>query len=475
MLAVVVEVLAVFKIYPVNKVINMNISRENTDDLNAVLTLELGQEDYDERVTAVLKDYRKKANIPGFRPGKVPFGMIKKMYHKPVLVEEINKLVSESISKYLIEEKLNILGEPLPHEGEKKEIDWDNDTNFEFKFDLGMAPEFELKITGRDKIASYTIKADDEVINKYIESYTQRFGENKSVDTIEEKDLLTASVEQLDENGEVKEGGIKTDETRLAIDVIKDDATKDIILKAKKGDVLTIDLKKAYPSDAEISSMLNIPKEEAVDLSGDFKITINDILRFANAEVNQELFDKVYGEGSVKSEEEFRTKIAEEAADGLKRDSEYKFRTDVRAALIKKFKSNLPDAFLKRWLLAINEGKFTMEDIENDWDKFTEDLKWQLIKDKISTDNDLKVEEADLKASAIENARLQFSYYGMSNVPDEHLESFAQRTLEDKEQARKLAEGAIENKIVDFMKETAKIDEKEISSEKFRKMLEADK
>lgn len=453
----------------------MNISRENIDDLNAVLTLELVQEDYDERVTTVLKDYRKKANIPGFRPGKVPFGMIKKMYHKPVLVEEINKLVSESISKYLIDEKLNILGEPLPHEGDKKEIDWDNDTNFEFKFDLGMAPEFELKVTGKDKIASYSIKADDEVINKYIESYTQRFGENKSVDAIEEKDLLTVAVEQLGENGEAKEGGIKTDETRLAIDVIKDDATKEVILKAKKGDVLTIDLKKAYPSDAEISSMLNISKEEAVDLSGDFKITINDILRFANAEVNQELFDKVYGEGNVKSEEEFRGKIAEEAAEGLKRDSEYKFRLDVRAALIKKFKSNLPDAFLKRWLFAINEGKFTMDDIEKDWDKFTEDLKWQLIKDKISTDNDLKVEEADLKAAAIENARLQFSYYGMSNVPDEHLETFAQRTLEDKEQARKLAEGAIENKIVDFVKETAKIDEKEISSEKFRKMLESDK
>lgn len=454
----------------------MNISKENIDDLNAVLTLELVQEDYDERVTTVLKDYKKKANIPGFRPGKVPFGMINKMYRKPVLVEEINKLVSESISKYLTDEKLNILGEPLPHEGDRKEIDWDTDTSFEFKFDLGIAPEFELKITGKDKITSYVIKADDEVINQYIESYTQRFGENISVDgAIEEKDLLTASVEQLDENGEVKADGIKVDETRLAIDVIKDEATKNVILKAKKGNTLTLDLKKAYPSDAEISSMLNISKEEAVDLSGEFKVTINDILRFSNAEVNQELFDKVYGEGNVKSEDEFKAKIAEEAAEGLKRDSEYKFKLDVRTALVKKFKNNLPDEFLKRWLFAINEGKFTMEDIEKDWDKFTEDLKWQLVKDKISTDNDLKVEEADLKAAAIDNARLQFSYYGMSNVPDEHLEQFAQRTLEDREQARKLAEGAIENKIIDFVRQNAKIDEKEISSEKFRKLLESEK
>jgi trigger factor len=454
----------------------MNISKENIDDLNAVLTLELVQEDYDERVTTVLKDYKKKANIPGFRPGKVPFGMINKMYRKPVLVEEINKLVSESISKYLIDEKLNILGEPLPHEGDNKEIDWDTDTSFEFKFDLGIAPDFELKVTARDKIPSYTIKADKEVITKYIESYTQRFGENKSIDgPIEEKDVLTVAVEQLDENGEAKTDGIKAEETRIAIDVIKDDASKDMILKAKKGDVLTIDLKKAYPSDAEISSMLNIPKDDAVDLSGDFKITINDILRFSPAEVNQELFDKIYGEGNVKSEEEFKVKIGEEAAEGLKRDSEYKFKLDVRAALVKKFKSNLPDEFLKRWLFAINEGKFTMEDIEKDWDKFTEDLKWQLVKDKISTDNELKVEEADLKEAAIANARVQFSYYGMSNVPDEHLESFAQRTLEDREQARKLAEGAIENKIVDFVRENAKIDEKDISSEKFRKLLEQDK
>lgn len=453
----------------------MNISKENIDELNAVLTLELVQEDYNERVTNVLKDYRKKANIPGFRPGKVPFGMINKMYRKPVLVEEINKLVSESISKYIIEEKLNILGEPLPHEEEKKEIDWDNDTTFEFKFDLGIAPEFELKITGRDKIPSYTIKADEELINKYIESYTQRFGENVSVDSIEEKDLLTVSVEQVDENGETVTDGIKKDETRLAADLIKDEAIKDVVLKAKKGDVLTIDLKKAYPSDAELSSMLEITKEEAEKLSGDFKVTVTDILRFKNAEVNQELFDKVYGEGTVKSEEEFKAKIEEEAAEGLKRDSEYKFKLDVRTALVKKFKNNLPDEFLKRWLFAINEGKFTMEDIDKDWDKFTEDLKWQLIKDKLSTDNDLKVEEADLREAAIANARLQFSYYGMTNIPDEHLESFAQRTLDDKEQARKLAEGAIENKIIDFVRENAKIDEKEINGEKFKKLLESDK
>ncbi len=453
----------------------MNISRENTDDLNAILTLEIGKDDYEERVTNVLKDYRKKANIPGFRPGKVPLGLINKMYRKPVLVEEINKLVSESISKHLIEEKVNILGEPLPHEGERKEIDWDNDSVFEFKFDLGMAPEFELKINGRDKIPCYNIKADDELINKYIESYTMRFGENVTVDAIEEKDVLTVNIEQLDENGEINEGGIKNENTKISVDLIKDEEIKNVILTAKKEDSLIIDLKKAYPHEGELSSMLNITKEEVADITGDFKISINEIQRFKAAEINQELFDKVYGEGIITSEEDFRSKIANEASDGLGRDSEFKFRMDVKNALIKKFKGDLPEEFLKRWLFTINEGKFSMEEIEKDFDKFTEDLKWQLIKDKVAKDNDIKLEEEDVRSAAIESARMQFSYYGMNNVPVEHLESFAQKTMEDKEQIRKLTESAMENKVVDYVKTAAKVDEKEITAEKFNKLMEASK
>lgn len=450
----------------------MNINRENIDELNAVLKLELGKEDYEERVNTVLKDYKKKANIPGFRPGKVPLGLINKMYRKPVLVDEINKLVSESLSKYLVDEKLNILGEPLPHEGDKKEIDWDNDSEFEFKFDLGIAPDIEVKISQKDKVPFYKIKIDKELLSKYTDSYTQRFGEYTQADTVEEKDLLTVSIEQVDEKGQVLAEGLKNNDARISVEVIKDKSIKSNVLKSKKGDNLIIDLKKAYPNNTEIASILNLKAEEAENVQGDFQITINEIKRFKHAEVNQELFDKVYGEGNVKNLEEFNKKLTEEAEQGLLRDSEYKFKLDVKDSLIGKFKKELPTDFLKRWLFAINEGKFSMEEIEKDFDKFTEDLKWQLIKNKIATDNELKITEEDLKKAALDNARMQFSYYGMSNVPDEHLESFAQRILSDKEQVNKLGEGALEEKIIDLVRNSVKVEEKSITAEKFNKMFE---
>lgn len=450
----------------------MNITRENIDELNAVLKLELGKTDYEDRVAKVLKDYRKKAQVPGFRPGNVPIGLINKMYRKPVLIEEINKLVSESLSNYLVEQKLNILGEPLPHEGDTKKIDWDNDSDFEFKFDLGIAPEFEVKLSSKDKIPYYSIKIDNELIDKYIDGYAQRFGQYVHVDEIQEKDLLTVSIAQMWLNGDINEEGFKNEEARISVDIIKDKKIKESVLKAKKGESLTFDLRKAYPNDTEIASILRIKTEEAKEVSGDFKVTINEIQRFDKAEINQELFDKVYGEGNIQSIEEFRSKISEEAVLNLKRDSDYKFRLDVRGELVKKFKSNLPAEFLKRWLFAINEGKFSMEDIEKDFDHFMKDLKWQMIKDKIAKENSIKVTEDDLRAAAKENARIQFSYYGMNNVPDEHLETFAARTFENKEQVKKLAETKLEDNIIEFVKQTVKLDEKEITQEKFNKLFE---
>ena len=450
----------------------MNITRENADELNAVLKLELTKEDYEERVNTVLKDYKKKANIPGFRPGKVPMGMIQKMYGKPVLAEEINKLVSESLSKYLVDEKLNILGEPLPHEGDIKPVDFDNDSEFEFKFDVAIAPEFELKLSAKDKVPFYSIKIDDELIDKYADNYTQRFGEFSHVDVIEEKDVLTTKIVQVDDKGEVLDGGLFVDEARLATDVIKDEKIKKQVLAAKKGDELIFDLKKAYPNDTEIAALLKIKAEEAANVSGDFKITVNEIQRFNKAELNQELFDKVYGEGTVKSIEEFRAKLAEEAKNNLKNDIEFRFKLDVKESLAKKFKKDLPEAFLKRWLIAVNEGKFTAEDIDKDFDKFTEDLKWQLIKDKVAKENNIEIKPEDIKAAAIENARMQFAYYGMASVPDEHLEQFAQRTLDNQEEVRKLHEGKMEDLVVAKIKESIKVDEKEISMEKFNKLFE---
>lgn len=448
----------------------MNISRENIDNLNAVVSIQLEKEDYDERVVNTLKDYRRKARIDGFRPGKVPFGLISKMYRKPVLVEEINKLVSESLGKFIIEEKLNILGEPLPHKEESKTWDWDNDENFEFKFDLAIAPEFEVKISTKDKIPYYNIKVDDKLIDNYVENLASRFGEYKPTDKAEEKDTIKADIEQVTDGNQ--EEALKADDSSLLIDLIKDEKIKKDFIGKKAGDELTIDLRKAYPNDTELSGILKIDKEAASEIHGDFKIRIKEVSRFQNAEVGQELFDKVYGEGNVKSDKEFRERIAIEAKNGLKNDSEYKFKIDIKDHFIRKFKKDLPEEFLKRWLYNINEGKFTEEQIEKDFDHFTEDLKWQLIKDKITTDNSIEVNEEEIFQGAKDTARHQFMQYGMNNVPDEHLESFAKRILENKDEVRKLNEQVLENKIIQYIKENIKIDEKDISADKFNKMFE---
>jgi trigger factor len=450
----------------------MNINKTQIDELNAVLSVKLEKTDYDEKVLKVLNDYKKKAKIDGFRPGKVPFGLISKMYRKPVLVEEINKIVSESITKFLVEEKLNILGEPIPHEGEEKVIDWDNDTEFEFKFDLGIAPEMDVQLTAKDKIPFYKITVDEDLIGKYIDSYTQRFGEYDSVENVLDKDILKAKINQVDTDGNFIDGGISVEEATLTTDLIKDEDIKKQILNVRKGESLVIDLKKAYPNDAEIAGILRIDKEKAAAIEGNFKVEITDISRFRKAEINQELFDKVFGEGNIKSEKEFRDRIVEEASKGLKLDSEYRFNIDAKENLIKKFKGDLPNAFLKRWLLLINEGKFTAEQIDHDFVHFAEDLKWQLIKDKIFNDNKLTISDEDLKGGAIEFARMQFAQYGMPNIPDEHLLEFSNRMLEREEEKNKIRSKVTEDKIFEFVKTLVKIEEKEITTENFNKLFE---
>jgi trigger factor len=450
----------------------MNIIKENIDELNAVLSIKLEKSDYDERVNNVLNDYRKKVKIDGFRPGKVPFGLINKMYRKSVLIEEVNKLISESISKYIAEEKLHILGDPLPHKDEMKTIDWDLDADFEFKFDLGIAPKIDVKVTTKDNIPYYLIKVDDELIDKYIDSYSQRFGKFENVEEINEKDLAKAKIKQLDTEDNILENGIAVEEATLSIEMIKEQTIKKQFLAAKKGDTLIIDLKKAYPNNAEIAGILKIAKDKAAEIEGNFSIAINEITRFKKAEINQELFDKVLGEGAVKSEKEFREKIFEEASKGVKQDSEYRFKIDAKEALIKKFKSNLPNDFLKKWLFLINEGKYTTEQIEKEFDSFVEDLKWQLIMDKIISENHLEVTEEDLKKSAREYVRIQLSKYGMANIHDEHLEEFTKRTLEREEEKNNIKKKANEEKVFEFIKSIVKIDEKVITTEKFNKLFE---
>jgi trigger factor len=451
---------------------NMNISRENIDELNAILTVSIEKNDYEATVSDVLKNYRKKANMPGFRPGMVPAGLIKKMYGKAALAEEVNKILSKSLTDYIHAEKLNVLGEPLPNDEKQTAIDWENQTDFSFVFDIGMAPEISVKLDEGTTVPFYTIAASEEMISKQVDAYAGRLGENKVIEVAGENDTLRGNFAQLDAEGNELEGGIKADAVVIAIDLMKDSEVKTSVIGKKAGDVVVFDPIKTYENKHEVSHMLNISHEEAEALSGNFSFTIAEVLHFEKAELNQDLFSKIYGEDSeIATEEEFKAKIKAEIEENFVYSSNYKFALDSRDALLKQIQFALPEAFLKRWILATNE-KMTQEQIDSDFDNFMVDLKWQLIKDRIVKDNELKITEEDVKALAKEMAAAQFRQYGLNNVEDEHLENYASHMLKNEEERRKLVSRKQEDIIVATIKDKVTLDLKDVSYEAFNKMLE---
>ena len=452
----------------------MNITKENKDELNAVLKIQIDPEDYKERVDKVVKDYKKKAKMDGFRPGKVPEGLIRKMYGRAIKMDEVNKLVSEKLSEYIKSEDLNILGEPLPSQEEQKSIDWDNDNQLEFAFDIGMAPEFEVKISGHDKIPYYKIKITDELIDQQVGNYQEHLGEFKEIDKVNDLDeLITAHINELDEEGNPKEGGIYKENASLTLSVVKDEDIKKQFQDAAAGDALDIELKKAFPNDTEISSMLNIEKEKAAELEGMFRVHIQEVKKFEKAEVSQELFDKIYGEGNVTSNEEFREKIKGELEEQIKPESERKLSHDVKEHFVRKVNPKIPAEFLKRWLKE-SQNDLSEEDIEKDFSQFEKDVKWDLIKNKISKENDIQVEESEVLELAKEVTMQQLRQYGLGSLPDEQLENYAKEILKKDEDRRKLHERKFEEKVVEHIKQHVKLEEKEVTSEEFQQMIEAD-
>jgi len=449
----------------------MNITLENTDKLNAVLNVKVGQEDYEERVDKVLKDYRRKAQIDGFRPGMVPMGMIKKMYYTPVLVDEVNKLVSESIFDYLNEHHVHILGEPLPHVKEEQHIDFKNDKEFEFKFDLGLAPEIELEVTSKDKIPYYKIKVDKSQRDEYKESLLQRFGEFNAVKKAGDKELIKGTLVKVDKEGNEIEDGIRVEQVSMSLEMIKDDEQRLLFSGASAGDEVVFNVKKAYPNDTELASLLRIDKTEVAMLEGTFKCKIDEVLKYEKAKPGKEFYEKVYGEGAVKNEEEFNQRVSEEIALNYEQESEYRFTVDARAALIKKAKIELPAEFLKRWMVETNE-QITEEQVEEDFEKYEDEFRWQLIKESLLKQQDIKVSEQEALEAAKGLALNQYMQYGLSNVPDDYLENYAREMMSKPEDARKFYEQKGEEKLFTYIKSTAKLEEKEVSSEKFRKLYE---
>lgn len=450
----------------------MNITKENINELNAIVTVKIEKSDYEATVNEQLREYRKKANMPGFRPGKVPAGLVKKMYGKAILAEEVNKMLSQNLTKFIVDEKLNILGEPLPNEEKTPEFDWEKTEDFEFAFDVAVAPEIEVKFDKRKKYPYYLIQVDDEMIDQQVESYTGRFGENEKVDAVEEKDTIRGNFVQLDAEGNELEEGIKAEQVIIAVDLMKDEEVKKAIQGKKAGDTIVFDPVKVYENKHEVGHMLNISHEEAENIEGDFKFTISEVLRFKKAEVNEELFKKAFGEDTeIKTEEEFRNKLRADIEEQLKYSSDYKFTIDSRDILVEKISMELPEEFLKRWLKETN-NELTEEQIEADFDNFMKDLRWQLIKDRVAKDNEVKIEQEDVKAMAKEIAAMQFRQYGMFSMPDEQLSAYADQILQNEEERRRITTRVQEEKIMAIIKENVNIDEKAISQEDFNKLLE---
>ncbi len=450
----------------------MNITREDKDALNAVLKLKIEKVDYEKRINEELKNYRKKANIDGFRPGMVPMGLVKKLYYKSILLEEVNKLISESMSKYIIDEKLRILGDPMPSEEGNGEIDWDSQTDFEFSFDVGLAPEIDINLTKRDKIPYYTISVDEKMLNSYIDNYTRRFGEHKMVEKIEVgEEVLTGEITQIVSKDSDKEA-VTNEKANFSIGVIKDEEIKAKFIGAKPGDHIQFDLKKAFPNDTELSGILQIDKEKLDDLDGDFDFNIKEINIFKNAEVNQDLFDKAFGKDTIKSEDEFKAKVESEIQANLERESEMRFGVDAKEKLIKKMKVELPVEFLKKWLVRTNEGKFTKEEIDKDFDHFSSDLEWQLIKDKVIGTQNIEVSEEEILAYAREVTLMQLLQYGLSNLPADQLDHYAKELVGKEEERKKLTDKLYEDKIVAYIKNAVKVEDKKVSADEFDKLFE---
>ena len=447
----------------------MNISFEAPDKINGLMTITLETADYQPEVDKTLKDYRKRANIPGFRPGQAPMGMIKRQFGPSVKVEAVNKLLGEKLYEYVRENKIQMLGEPLPSD-KQEQLDFESDQPLTFKFDIAVAPEFEAKLSGKDKVPYYNITVDDKLIDQQVEMYQNRSGQYEKVEQYDsdERDMLKGDLREVG-----KEGGIELSDVVLMPQYIKVDDQKKLFGGCKLGDIITWNPRKAYPdNDAEVSAMLKIQKEEVKDHEGDFTFQVTEISRYVKHEVNQELFDQVFGDGNVKDEKEFRQKIADQINQQFKTDSDYKFLQDVRAHVEKKVgKLEFPEALLKRVMMNNNKDKGA-DFVEKNFEASIKELGWHLMKEQLVAAQDIKVDDADLKNVAKEAARMQFAQYGMSNVPDEYLENYAAEMLKKRENVDGLVDRAVDVKLTAALKSVVKLDEKDITMEDFQKLLQ---
>ncbi|WP_352421275.1 trigger factor [Proteiniphilum sp.] len=450
----------------------MKSTLNKTNDVNGTIVIELEKADYQEKVDKSLNQYRQRANIPGFRQGKVPKSLIQKLYGKAVLVDEINKIVSDEIGNFIRDNKLKVLGEPLPADNLDEEIDLEKEEVLKFSFDVALTPEFDLNLDKNVELTSYKIQLEPELFERQMDAYKQNYGTYVSVEEeAKDTDLLKGTLVEMDGDNE-KENGQVIENAILMPSYIKDEETKNSFIGAKVGDSVVFNPRKAYDNnEAEIASLLQTTKENVADIHSDFRFDINEVTRYKEAEMNQELFDKVLGEGTATTEEEFRTKVEAELVKQFNPDVDHLFIHEARDIIVKMMEEvTFPDELLKRWLLAADE-KRTAEEIEEDFPKILEDLKFQIAKQKIVEENEIKVEFTDIEALATEVARAQFAQYGMTNLPADVLQNYTKSLLEKEETVRSLFDRATENKLIDWLKENVTVIEKEITSKDFSELM----
>lgn len=450
----------------------MNIQFETSENVNGKLTLTVEMADIQPEYDKILKNYRKRANVPGFRPGQVPMGLIKRQVGPQAKMDALNKLVGQEMYKYFEDNKIHTLGQPMPN-SEQVPVDVESDGPYMFVFDVAVRPEMNVTVNGDTTIDYYNIAIDDKLIDQQVDSYARRHGEYAKAEVYDpdKNDMLKGDLRQLDAEGNTLEGGITVAEAVLMPEYIKVDDQKKLFDGAKLGDVITFNPRKAYPdNDAEVASLLKIKKEEVATVEGDFSYQVTEIQRYEPAKVDQALFDKVYGEGKANSEEEFRKLIADEIKPQLAMNSDYKFLEDLRKECERQTESVVfPEALLKRIMLESNKDKGE-EYVEKNFEGSVKYLRWQIIKEQLATENGIKVEDADIKAAARARVRMQFAQYGMANVPDEYVDQYADDMVKKRENIDEFIDQALDSKLIVAMKGVVKLNEKSVTLDEFRQL-----
>jgi len=448
----------------------MDISKTDTGVLNALINVKIEKTDYTEKVEKATRELIKKVSIKGFRPGKVPIGLVKKMYGKSILIEEINKILSEKLWSYITENKINILGEPLPSSNNLAQVELDNDPVFEFSFEIGISPEINVVIDDKDNIFNYNIIVDDKTIEEYKNYYLRNNGSLINTELSEEKSMLYGKMVQLNDDNSETENGIVNNEAKFLISVIKDEDIKSKFINVKVNDTINFDIKKVFPNDIELASLLNVKKEELNFTTSNFNFTVSEIKVFKDAENNQELWDKIYGKGLVTSEEQFIEKIKEEITAHNNDDSKYRLKTDIKNKLIEKANFELPKEFLKKWLKQTNKKEITDEILEKEFPSFEKEYRWQLILNKYVKENNIIVIDEEIRDLGRKIAVSQFIKYGMKDVPEQYINEMADRILKNEKDKIRYKVVLLEDKIIDVIKENLKTEPKNITKEEFVKL-----